>query len=361
MFETPQPALGDLARPVDLDEIARTLDEVRALDPELFEHPVTLQLVEMGAQASAEVTEDFGTPDGPKWHVGAVEERAMTYHNGGEDGHTSAGEKGSGVPRAAVLIAKAVNEAAGHEVYDPISRAVGYNAGANHDRDQNCGRALLPEGQQGEGYGDERLSAEAARDDYLTAGGDPAIAQRLYDSVMVTAFNPETKTQNINHEAWRTSPDDPDLQQIVLGQELMAAADLLSLTHVRGPVGAVENVVESLCSNQSGRALQGVLSTRGLKTTGVTSIGELLDVIGENDALRAKFTEMIDGQSKFFGGFQFSDEAIQTVCGHGIDELFPGRANNIAELNTYTEALRSEERSPKEVWQQARSRAGYED
>jgi hypothetical protein len=343
------------------------LADVRQLDPELLERASTRPLVEMGAQFQAEVTAEHGTPDRPRWYVGTVEERPMTYHNGGEDGHTSTGERGIGVPRAVLLISAAVNHAAGREVYSPVERATAFDAGCAHDRDQNCGRALLPEGRQGEGYGDERLSAERVRDqirdlDPATAAQlPPNTADRAYDDVMATAFNPETKTQDISYEAWLADPNNEELQHAVLGQELLGAADLLSLTHPRGPVGSVENIVEIMASNVSERMLQVTLQAREISTTGEVSMEQILDVIGEDDTLRAKFTELMGGQSGFFTGFRYSDRVIRAACGQGIDDLFPGRAENATVLVGFTDRLRNGTISPREVWQEARTRAGYQD
>ena len=362
-----QPLPGNALPQTDNGETQREslLADVRQLDPELLERADTRPLVEMGVQFQAEVTAEHGTPDHPRWHTGTVEERPMTYHNGGEDGHTSTGERGIGVPRAVLVISGAVNRVAGREVYSPVERATAFDAACAHDRDQNCGRALLPEGQQGAEYGDERLSAERVRDqirnlDPTTAAQlPPSTADRAYDDVMATAFNPETKTQDIHYEAWTAAPDDPEVQRAVLGQELVAAADLLSLTHPRGPVGSVENIVETMASNVNDRMLQAALQARDIDTTGEAPMEQILDIIGEDATLRAKFSELMDGQSGFFTGFQYSDRAIRAACGQGIDDLFPGRAENAATLTGYADALRSDSISPKGIWQQARVRAGY--
>lgn len=371
MTETGFPALpGNVLPLTDAGEAARvnSLEAVQALDPELLENPDARQLIEMGAQFVGETTDRYGTPDHPLWHEGTVENRPMTYHNGGEDGHTSAGEHGIGVPRGALLIAGAVNRAAGREVFDPVARATSFYAGAAHDLDQNCGRALLPEGQQGEDYGDERLSAEAARDRLLAAADaqespvDPALANQAYLEVMATAFDPNTKAQKISYDALEADPENPDLQQSILGQELLAAADLLSPTSPRGTLGAIENVLEGLASNASGRALQQALEARGIPLTGTVEVGQILDVIGEDEELRTQFTNSMNGQANFFGGFQYSDREIRKVTGgQGIDDLFPGRAENAAVLTGFTEALRNGTASPRDVWQQARVRAGYQD
>src|SRR4051812_18015133 len=138
----PDPATHNILPYVDTGEVEKALAEVRVLDPELLERSDTSQLVELGLQIGKEVTEYFGTPSAPKWASGAHETSViMSYHNGGEDGHTSVGPEGAGVPRNVLLIAKAVNDAAGREVYDPLMRATAFYAAESHDSRQLCGRA----------------------------------------------------------------------------------------------------------------------------------------------------------------------------------------------------------------------------
>jgi len=366
MSKIPLPASSDLANQLEYDEVvARALHEVRTLDPELFNDPITTELVRLGAEATAHIKEEFGTADKPKWHAGTVERRPMTYHN---LAHSGSDPEEIGVSRGVLLITQVVNAEAGREVFDPLARAILYNAGANHDITQNCGRTLQPEGKQGPEYGDERLSAEIAVRNFTTAVGDSeegraiaaAVALRLEAEVMATAFN--DGQQNINYEAWHADPENVELLQAVLEQEVLAAADLLCTTHVRGPVTSPENIVEVMSSNQSGRMLQEALIARDIKTTGVADMGQILDVIGEDETLCAVFTELMEGQIGFFTNFRFSDEAIRKVCtGKGIDDLFPGRAENIAVLTEFVSALRRGEATPRDIWQQARIRAGYGD
>jgi hypothetical protein len=346
--------------PVDTGEIEKAMAEVRVLDPELLERPDTRQLVELGARMGKEVTEHFGTPSAPKWASGTHEtDVIMSYHNGGEDGHTSVGPEGAGVPRNTLLIAKAVNDAAGREVYDPLMRATAFYAGEAHDSRQLCGRALLPSEGQGEGRGDERLSAEDARDRYLAAGGNSEVAQQVYDDVMATAFNPQTGAQNVDREAWRANPTDPDLTRAVLGQELTAAADLLGPTGPRGPLGAVEYSVESLCLVQKDQVVQERLRAHGVDPASVTTMEQMFELIGQDEVLRGAFADTVAGQSKFFSDYlKYSDEAIRATCGKGIDDLFPGRVQNAATLAQYAEALRAGE-NPQAIWGHARVLAGY--
>lgn len=338
-------------------EIRRVVTEVRILDPELLEHPGTRLLVELGAQFSAEVTHNYGTPADPKWASGTYETDVfMSYHNGGEDGHTSIGPKGVGVPRSVLLIAPRVNHEAGREVYTPGMRAAALCAAGAHDSRQLCGRALLPEGQ-GEGRGDERLSAEDAYDRCLAAGSGQEVAQEVYDDVDATAFNPKTSTQNVYYTAWRNNPDDPALTRTVLGQELIAVADLFHLTSLRGSLGAVEYAVERLCLIQKDRLMQKTLQAYDIEPAN-TNISQLLDLIGHDQTLRRAFADDIAESAKFYAGLKFSDEAIRTACGYGIDDLFPGRMQNAHTLSGYASELQAGE-EPRIIWWRAQKHAGY--
>lgn len=351
---------GNFAYPVDYAEIQATLDEVQVLDAELLTKPETRLLVEMGAQFCAEVTANFGTPDSPKWADGTVDHGVfMSYHNGGSDGHTSVGPKGYGVPRNTLLIARAVNNAAGREVFDPVMRAAAFYGAAAHDEKQLCGRSLLPEGQ-GAGKGDEHMSAEEALGRYLAVGGDLEIAQQAFDNVMATAFNPKTSVQNVDYIAWHTDPSDPYLTQKVLGQELTAAADLLSPTSMRGLLGSFEYYVENMGLGLKGRIIQERMQARGIDRDNITSMEQMLKVIEGDDVLQQRFASAITEGAAFLSDYLvYSDEAIRTVCGRGIDALFPGRAENSSELGRYGDLLHAGV-SPVEIWRQARVVAGYE-
>jgi hypothetical protein len=355
----PNPATYNLLSAEHTEEFEKVVTEVRRLDPELLAYPDTRQLITLGARAIGEVTQQYGTPDAPEWASGTHEtDVLMVYHNGGEDGHTSVGPRGSGVPRNTLIIAQAVNTSAGREVYSPLMRAVSFYGGAEHDIRQLCGRALSPEGQ-GEGRGDERLSAEDARDRYLAAGGSPAVAQRTYNATLATAFNPETQTQNVDREAWHANFDDPELAQTVLEQELTVTADLFGSTGPRGPLNSIEYSVESLCLVQKGRTIQEQLRADGIPPASITTIEQLLGFIAQNKVLRSLFAKTVGENAKFTSDYlRYPDEAIRTACGSGIDDLFPGRLQNGATLADYAEALRDGE-DPHSIWQQARAHAGY--
>jgi hypothetical protein len=311
------------------------LDAVAALDPVLIEDPATRRLIELGSRFIVEVTERFGTPAAPRWASGTVEtEVFMAYHNGGMDGHTSVGPLGAGVPRGVLQIAAAINDAAGREVVDPLLRAMLFVAAAAHDHTQLCGRALLPEGH-GHHHGDERISAATARARCLEMGTDPETGTLVFVSVLATAFDPVSKRQNVDYD--RTD-------RAVLAQEITAAADLLSLTAPRGPLGSVEMVSESLCLRQRGRMVQ----TRLPLAASINSVPWLLDCVDRDAELRAAFAEGIAGQIAFYSGHRYSDTRIRAVCGAGIDDLFPGRPGNVETLELFAGLLA--EHGARELW-----------
>lgn len=308
---------------------------VAELDPALLEGSATRPLIELGNRFIAEVTERYGTPAAPRWASGEVEtEVFMAYHCGGADGHTSVGPLGAGVPRAVLQIAAAINDAAGREVVDPMLRATLYVAAAAHDHTQLCGRSLLPEGQ-GHAHGDERRSAELARAHCLGIGAHHQVAATAYVSVMATAFDPVSKRQNVDYD---------HTDRAVLAQEITAAADLLSLTARRGPLGSVEMVSESLCLRQRGRLVQQRLPL----AASIDSLPWLLDCIDRDPVLTSAFAEGIAGQIAFYSGHRYSDARIRAVCGAGIDELFDGRAANVETLRYFAKLL--PDHGARELW-----------
>lgn len=339
-------------------ELLNVIDEVQKLDPELLASEETKQLVLLGAEFGREVTERYGTPAHPKWATGTFETDVfMSYHNGGEDGHTSVGSHGAGVPRSVLIIAKAVNSAAGQVIYSPLMRAAAFYAAEAHDSHQLCGRTLLSEGQ-GEERGDERLSAEEARDRYMTANGDLATADLIYSGVMATAFNPNTSKQNVVHPEGQEISDEQRSNLLV--QELVAAADLLGPTGSRGPLGALEYCVEQLCLEQKGRLTQERLGSQGTETSTLSSIEDMLGQIDSDPALKAAFIETVSGQARFFADFlEYSDATIKSVCGKGIDDLFPGRRQNATMLEGFHLDLQQGQ-SVSTIWQQAKDLSGDE-
>ena len=347
-------------------EITKTIAEVAIIDPELLEYEDARRLIELGAKIGAHVTRDFGSPDNPKWAVGTFETKPvfMTYHNGGPDGHTSIGQKGAGVARNALLLAAAVNKEAGRDVYDPLMRSEGFCGSMAHDSRQLCGRALIRDENGGAGpHGDEILSANDVRDQYLTAGGEPDTAARLHNGVLATAFNPRTGAQNVRYEAWDADPDDPELTKDILMQELLAAADLLGPTSRRGPLGAVEYAIEAMCLHQKNQIIQRRLAAYNLDPAqDVVDVEHMLDILHADEQLRTTFADTLEGQSKFFGEYlQYSDKAIRKVCGKGVAELFPGLKENSIILAEYVNMLRDGTATPKNIYHLARAHAGYGD
>lgn len=325
---------------------ADTLAAVAELDPCLPGAPATRVLVDIGAQCIVEVTDRYGSPSDLRWASGTVEKYVpMAYHNAGSDGHSSVGPLGAGVPRGVLKIAAAMNTAAGREVVTPRVRAAAFAAAAAHDHTQLCGRALMPEGQA-TGCGDERLSADTAHARCLAAGVPADTAHMVRQAIAATAFNPETRTQSVDYD------QDPEL---VLAQELTAAADLLSLAVRRGPLSSLEHVTEALGLHQHGRIIQRRLPA----ATSINNLLWLLDCIDGDTELRAAFAASVQGQARFYEGHQYSDRYIRELCGGaGIDDLFPGRAENAETLRIFV-GLLDDGHTPAELWHQSRVIAGY--
>ncbi|MFI8977508.1 hypothetical protein ACIGO9_31830 [Nocardia asteroides] len=323
------------------DSITATVGD---LDPELFADPTTTTLVELGAGFISEVTDRYGSPSRPVWATGKLHSEVfMAYHCAGPDGHTSVGPLGDGVPRAALHLTAAINRQANREVLDPLLRAIVFYAACAHDHTQLCGRALLPEGQ-GSDRGDERLSALEARQRADAAGLPADVGVLAQILVMATAFDPTSRTQNVDYK--RTS-------RAVLAQEVTAAADLLSLTSRRGPLSALEMVCESLTTPSYDR----IVHRQFAAATAIHEPAWLLDCISGDPILTCKFRQGLHAQVEFFLTHRFSDPHIRQACGLGIDELFPGRADNADVLAEYITLLN--DHTPRELWNVARTNAGY--
>jgi hypothetical protein len=152
---------------------------------------------------------------------------------------------------------------------------------------------------------------------------------------------------------------DPYLTQKVLGQELTGAADLLNPTGKRGLLGAVESCVEAMSLGLKSSVIQERMRARDIRPESVTSMKQMLEVIGNDDVLRQEFADAILGSAVLYSDYlKYSDEAIRAVCGKGIDELFPGRPENATALPHYGAALRAGT-PPLEIWRHARAVAGY--
>jgi hypothetical protein len=340
-------------------DLRRRLLDVDAIDPALLDGEHTRQLVEFGILSMDSITNNYGTPDRPRWASGACEQGVMmSFHNGGKDGHTSVGPLGAGVPRNVLRIARAVNEAAGYEVCDPKMRAEAFVAGGRHDEVQLNGRSLLPEGQ-GSGRGDERMSAERARDSYIAAGGNPDTAQRIYNNTVATAYNPDTSAQNVQYEVLRRDPHNPAALRDVLGQELTTTADLLGAITERGRLGAIEYTIESLCLKQNGSIVQERLRAQGIEPASIISMQQMLEVVDQDPILREIFVDATVKEVKFVRDhLSYSDRIIRKLCGKGIDQLFPGRQDNVTRQVQYLRLLQ-ENASSVSIWQKARQVAGY--
>jgi hypothetical protein len=359
---------GDVLSVAETQERARAVEarveKTRQLDPELLENAETRELVELGAEVGQKITDTYGTPDRPRAASGTHEEGVyMSYHNGGEDGHTSIGEQGAGVPRNVLLIAKAVNNAAGYEVYPVQERAKVLHAAWAHDSEQLCGRTLLPEGQ-GEGRGDERLTAAAAHDRLVQAGRED-VADDVRDLIMTTAWNPQTSTQNIGYDRLAANPGNPVVLQQALNRELIGAADLLSPSSVRGPLGTIEYAVERMFLHSP--APQGIesqpaqrrLAELGIQVADIASMEQMMEVISGDPVLQSTFTKVLEGDPVFYADqLKYSDRLIRQACGQGIDDLFPLREANSSTLALHVLRLHSG-RTPLDIWRLARAHAGY--
>lgn len=174
----------------------------------------------------------------------------------------------------------------------------------------------------------------------------PAVADLAELAVQATAFDPRSRAQNVRYSD--TIPD-----RAVLAQEITAAADLLSLTGRRGPLGSVEMILESLCLRQRGQLIQ----HRIRAFSSIDSTPWLLDLVGDDTELRAEFAKAMASQATFFAGHTYTDLMIRKVCGAGIDEMFPGREANSATLELWAALLRDNVHTPREIWTIARDLA----
>jgi hypothetical protein len=341
---------------VDRDrEVGR--EQVKASDPDLLLDPATRQLVELGLDLIAEVSAQYGTPEHPRWASGTYETQVlMTYHNGGQDGHTSVGEQGCGVPRNVLRLAGAVNAAAKAPVISPLVRAIAFYAACAHDVRQLCGRLLLPEGQQGSDRGDERLSALQAQHHLQQAGVDQRWVDLAQVGVLATAYNPRTHNQNLDYGLWQPGQPVPD--QVAV-QELVAGADLLSIATRWGPTEGVRYAAESLGFHSFGQVAGRWCDQQHLKLGAVTAAEVFFRAMRPGTDLAAHFLTFMRGEEKYMQtGFRFSDRGLHTLCGKGIDQLFPGRGRNAQWMAVATAALEAGELTPHQVWVKALAHAG---
>jgi len=303
--------------------------EVERLDPALLAHPEAKLITQESIGLIEMVSEDFGSPDAPRWHVGDAESTIMTYHNGESahsQGHTSIGEGGAGVPRNVLVIAKKINDHAGREVVKPMQRARAFAAAAGHDAVQLCGRSIAYV-KAGEIGGDEMRSAQGVYDALRFVGVKKSDCQRAAVNVLATMFDPETKQQTIDYNL---TPD------AILEQQLVACADLVgSICLPRGPLCSLENVMEVLGMSSNQYLLQRAMTDANMTTHDLSTPEALIEFIDTTPSLRQKCLSLLKGQVAFFESFTFSDSEIRNACGFGIDELFPGRAQNVATLQHF--------------------------
>lgn len=296
------------------------LHQVYDLDPALAEHEQTRQLVEIGTDFILQVSQQHGAPDAPRWHQGSREATIMTYHNGQSEhasGHSSIGVDGAGVPRGSLLLAAHINRAAGEEIVRPVQRALLFAASASHDVVQLCGRSF------DNTNGDEEQSANLLRNRLLEAGFTQDLADEGATYVMATMFNPAEMRQAIQTEG--------QPEHTVLGQQIIAAADLMSLATSRGPLGAMEWTLEELGLRTKNHALQHALDQQHQTTSEIRGLSGLLSFVDSTPSLKAQFTASLEGQGKFARGLQYQDDAIRRACGQGVDDFFPNGREQTAQ------------------------------
>ncbi|HSX15254.1 MAG TPA: hypothetical protein VLF40_00520 [Candidatus Saccharimonadales bacterium] len=294
-------------------EAQAIFDEVAVLDPELLETPETRRLVEIGAAYILEVSGRYGSPAVPRWQRGSVDETIMTYHNGeseGSHGHTSVGADGVGVPRGVLVIAAGINARAGYEVVGRQQRALLFAAATAHDVVQLCGRSVAV------ANGDEEQSANRLRSTLQQSGFSEAIAAEGACYVEASKYDP-TKGQQVIIE-------DGMPFQTVLGQQILAAADLLSPATRRGALGSMEWTLEESGLGSKDRVLQTALAEAGLEPADVPDLATLHAFVDAAPQLKARFAASLRGQAGWIEGLRYTDSAIRAVCGAGIDDMFPG-------------------------------------
>jgi hypothetical protein len=355
----------------------RMLATVGVLDPEILEDDETRFVVELGAIFGFKITEEFGTPDQPRWTSGVYAREAfMARHNGGDDGHTSVGERGAGVPRNVLLIAQAVNQHAGEVVYDPHQRALAFYAAMAQDLHQLEGRALYPNEVNDFAYSNEGLSVRAATSRYIRAMTDHTVddvdqarvlretradANRIQEYIKATAMNSIIGVQAVHYTGLRYQPLNMSLWDSVLGQELVACADLLAANTRRGPLSAIEAAVEELGMPSGEHKLQMLLYEQDVEYWNIDTMAGLLVAMQDNIYLRDAFIAQLQRQAEYVAsGLEYCDETIEEVCGKRMDHLFGHREENARILSGYAlELYKDDTISVLSVWHRARELAGY--
>lgn len=340
--------------PVGFDlQLAR--EQVRAADPDLLAHCDTEQLVNLGLEMIAEITHRFGTPHHPRWACGSYETMVvMTYHNGGDDGHTSVGDQGCGVPANVLRLAAAVNQAAATPMISPRVRAAAFAAACAHDLYQLCGRMLMPEGQ-GANRGDERLSAREAARRLRRRGLAQDLVALVQAAVLATAYHPVTHSQNLDYTSWAETSSVPE---VIVAQELVAGADLLSLATQWAPLEAMRYAAESLGFHSYGQVAGQWGRRHGVRPGDVTTPQAWFAAIDEDQELASHFRAFIKGQEAYLRThFSFSDRGLRALCGQGIDDMFAQRQANADWMARRSALLQAGQLTAAQMWQQAHAYA----
>lgn len=304
------------------------LDEVFALDPELFEDEATRRMVELGINFIEDVTRQHGSPDDPHWSRGSREETVMTFHNGESEyasGHTSVGRDGAGVPSGVLILSGLINRSAGRTIVPAWQRALLFVAAAAHDSIQLCGRSFDNDN------GDEEQSANQVRAALLAEGFSEQIADEGATYVMATMFNIKEMRQAVQTEGHPP--------HVVLGQQIIAAADLRGPATRRGALGSMEWIIEESGLSSTGRLLQQHLKEQGLTPANVATLGDVLAFVNRTPALKQHFITKLRTQATFIEGLRYQDSAIREACGQGIDDFYPGgRMRTAARLRALASA-----------------------
>jgi hypothetical protein len=328
-----------------------TLASVQALDPELLIQPDARSIVVAAADIMEQITQAYGSPEQPKLHSGTVHQNVlMAMHNAGPDGHTSVGQGGAGVPRNALRISQEINRATRMPVCGPLFRAKTFYAAAAHDRFQLCGRSLLQPTD-----GDERLSADFARHHFPLQGDAIQHADDVFGQVMATAYDPGKGTQNVDYRLFERYPNDARALEVTLGQEIVAAADLLHIATRRGVLTATEFALEMLTMQD--QTVHERLQRDGIDPATLTLEGLFL-VIDRDSTARDNFRALMASQPSFARSVRYTDQAIRQVAKVGIEEVFDERQPNALILEDFNTQLQ-EGATVRSLWLQARTLAGY--
>ncbi len=234
----------------------------------------------------------------PKLYGGSYEDRILaTYHHGGH-------------PRMFIRnmfkYAAKVNEVE-PDTYGDDAFARFPGIGAFHDLVMGNGRG-----------NDERQSALLAASFMTDLGFTLVDDEPTVAGVLATTWDADNNAQAVNAE-----------QPFVEYQRVAAVADLLSVFEKSGPYQGLCVVIEDMCKRMNNRLFVVEADAAGFSLNDV-SIEDCMRFVDSNPAVRARFTEMLAGQAGFFANFTPADPRL--------DEMFPGRAENVqfmVELNEH--------------------------